>query len=100
MFIKNNSQRLYTVQGVALVPGQETEIPANLTDAIQRDIDGMEDLEVVKQRAKPGPKPKVEVEQAPEPEAQAEAQAAQANAESDPVEEEADVKGHKAGKAK
>lgn len=61
MLIKNKSTtRPYIVQGVTLVPGQDTEIPENLITDAQRDIDGMEDLEVVKAKAKPGPKPKVE----------------------------------------
>ena len=59
MLIKNNSKRLYNVQGILIAPGAEpTEIPAHLVEAVERDIDGLEDLEVAKERAKPGPKAK------------------------------------------
>lgn len=52
MFIKNNSSRLYTVQGITLIPGQETEIPENVQADLVRDIAGIDDLEEVKARRK------------------------------------------------
>lgn len=58
MMIKNNTLAPYAVQGVTLVPGQETEIPEGKQEFVTRDIDGVQGLEVVKERAKPGPKAK------------------------------------------
>ena len=53
MLIKNKSTtRLYTVQGVALPPGESTDIPEHLQELVQRDMADVEDLEVVKARHK------------------------------------------------
>lgn len=56
MLIKNNTTALYSVQGIALVPGQETDIQEAQQELVARDIEGVEGLEIVKERAKPGPK--------------------------------------------
>lgn len=52
MLIKNNSARPYTVQGITLIPGQETEIPEAQQADVLRDINGIDDLEEVKGRRK------------------------------------------------
>ena len=52
MLIKNNSARPYTVQGITLIPGQETEIPEGKQADVTRDIQGITDLEEVKSRRK------------------------------------------------
>ena len=58
MLIKNNTLAPYSVQGITLIPGQETDIPEAQQELVLRDIDGTPGLEVVKERAKPGPKAK------------------------------------------
>lgn len=52
MLIKNNSARPYTVQGITLIPGQETEIPEGKQADVVRDIESITDLEEVKGRRK------------------------------------------------
>lgn len=58
MLIKNDTLAPITVQGVTLIPGQETLIPEGKEADVLRDLKGVQGVEEVKERAKPGPKAK------------------------------------------
>lgn len=58
MIIKNTTAGPITVQGIMLVPGQDTEIPEAQRQDVARDLEGVPGVEVVKERAKAATKAK------------------------------------------